>query len=106
MRAKPRFLCLLRRSLAFLYFLDGVHRLPAACRAAVAPRFIILTVIQVIFVSQLFAGSNVAQRFDPYASISLVRLTVRIAGMVDEHGRAMAIDHERPVTQAKQIGRG
>src|SRR5579875_1277944 len=82
-----------------------VHAAPAIAATAVAGR-LVLAVVEAVVVGQFFAGGNVANAFDVDAPVLLVGFAVGIAGVIDEHGHAMTVDHHLAIPYAKKIGEG
>jgi len=84
----------------------GVHGAAAVFRAAVADCFVVAAVVEAVVVSDLVAGGQVPDRRDPHPPVLLAGLAVGVATVVDEHGRAVAVDDDRAVAQSKEIGDG
>lgn len=78
---------------AALQFLGRVHGLAAAGSAAVAGGLVLVSIVEVVVVGQLLSGRDIANGNDPDASSYLVGFAIGIAGMIDEHGHAVSVDH-------------
>ena len=81
-----------------------VHGSAATNRSAVAIRVGLVAVVQVVVVRKFFVCGNIANCPDPDPAPDLVSFAVGIAGVIDEHCGAVAIDHNFAVTQSKKIG--
>ena len=88
-----------------LQLLGRVHRLAAIGGAAVAAGFVLIAVVQVVVIGQLFACGDVANRRNPYPAANLFGFAIGIAGVVDEHRGAVAVDDLFAVAQAEEVGR-
>lgn len=81
-----------------------VHCLSAIRRSAIAPRFILVAVVEIVIVRQFFARRDIPQGNDPYAAVPLVRLAVWIARVIDKHRRTVTVDHRRSIAYAEKVG--
>ena len=75
-------------------------------RAAIAGAGVVAAVVEAVVVSDFGIGGDVAEGGDPDAAIFFGSLAVPVAAMVDEHGRAEAVDNNCAVSESKEIGDG
>src|SRR6185312_7204004 len=76
----------------------------AALCPAGADAGIIVAIIEVVVVAEFFACLDVLRRDDPDVPVDLIRLAIRVTGMVDECGDASAVDDVHAVVKAEQVG--
>src|SRR6185437_811889 len=81
------------QSFAPSQFFRGKHRPTAILRTAIAWGFFFVAVIKTVVIAKLFAGYNVADGHDPDTLVNFLSLAIRIAGVVDKHSDAVAIDY-------------
>src|SRR5580692_9051092 len=85
-----------------LELLRRVHASPAALAAAVTGS-IVLAVVEPVIVGEFFAGSDVANAGDEDAVSVLIGLAIGIAGVIDEHRHAVAVDYNFAIADTEQI---
>lgn len=86
------------------YFLFRKHRLSALLRAAVAGGIlVVIGVVQVVLVDQFLTWLDIAYGFDEDAVAHGHGFAIRIAGVVEEHRRAEAVDDFRIAVNAEEI---
>ena len=92
-----------RQTLPASELFRGIHGAATILRTAIAWGLFVVAVVQAIVVAKLFAGCDVADGHDPHAVIDFLGFAIRIAGVVDKHGDAVAIDHLGAVADSEQI---
>src|SRR5271165_3931345 len=80
-------------SLHSLDFGGRVHASAAVLAATIARR-LVLPVVEPVVVRDFLAGLQITQRLDKDTAVNLIRLAIRIARVVDEHGHAMAVNDD------------
>ena len=91
---------------AALYLFSRIHGPAALAGPAVTDGFVIAAVVKAIVVGNLFGRGYVADGLDPHMAIFFFGLAVGVATVVDEHGHGVAIDHNIPLAESKQVGDG
>jgi len=65
---------------------------------------VLFAVEEVVVVRELFARANVARGENPDFALYFIRLTIWIAGVIDERGDTVAVNHAIAVTYGEKIG--
>src|SRR6185312_17523443 len=82
----------------------GIHCAPALSRPAVARCLLVAALVEAVVVGNFLPWGDVPDGLDPDAAAHLAGLAVWIATVVDKHGKAVPVDHDRAVTESKQVG--
>ena len=85
-------------------FAVAEHGAAALDGAAVAVGGGVVGVVEVVLVGELFAGGDVAEGDDEDAAVFIFGLAVGVAGVVDEHGGAEAVDDGAVLSGAEEVG--
>jgi hypothetical protein len=73
---------------------------------AVAVGGVVVGVIEVVLVDELLVGGDIADGTNVDAALVLLSAAVGVAGVVEEHGGAEAVDDLALVTEAEEVGDG
>lgn len=71
-----------------------------------ASAYLIVGIVEIVLICKFLSSFDAAQSRNEDVSVLLLRLTIRLARMIDEHRGSKAIDHHLRFATAEEIGDG
>jgi uncharacterized protein YneF (UPF0154 family) len=93
------------RFFPLLHFVHGKHRPLALRRSTIADLLVVVAVVEVIIVGNFLARRDLLDCLDPHPALHHFGLAIRLAAMIDEHGRAVPVYDYIAFSESKQVGK-